>query len=78
MRLYNDILPSFPELVVAIDDALMWEIDNEVTGVARALYNFFDVPAKRLNPRELLQFWLSLSEEEKLVLMVFPEQFSKS
>lgn len=68
------ILPTFPDMVKGIDEALMWEIDHEVTGVARTLYDFFDSPGKPINPREFLQYWLALTEEEKLILLVFPEQ----
>lgn len=67
------ILPTYPELVKGIDAALMWEIEHEVTGVARALYDFFDSPRKPIDPREFMHYWLALTEEEKLLIMLFPE-----
>jgi hypothetical protein len=54
-----------------LDYELMKGFSQDATGVMWSLFFYFDnVPWKPLTPRELLQFWGVLTEEERLSIML--------
>lgn len=61
----NDQIPGFEDFVEEIDAALMAELEADPLGIVLDIYNFFDSKEKPLNPREFLQFWVSLSDEDR-------------
>lgn len=64
-------VPTFDDFLDDLDYRLMAEIVDDRTGALPAMYRFFDDnPEKPLSPRELLQFWAALSEEERLFFML--------
>lgn len=67
----NEEVPSFEKFLSDLDARLMVEIENDATGALPAMFKFFDSdPDNPLTPRELLQFWQCLSEEERLFFML--------
>lgn len=67
----NVELSSLDEFLKGLDEKLMEKIDGDPAGVWRPMFDFFDSDSNNpLTPREFLQFWQSLSEEEQ-VLMTF-------
>lgn len=63
----NHETPTFDEFLKDLDKRLMVEIDNDPAGVWGPMFKFFDSdPDNPLTPREFLQFWECLSEEERL------------
>lgn len=67
----NYELPSFEDFLKDLDERLMAEIENDATGALSAMFKFFDSdPENPLTPRELLQFWQCLTEEERLFFML--------
>jgi hypothetical protein len=64
-------IPPLEEFVKYLDTKLMLEIEHDSTGALAAMFNFFDSdPENPLTPRELLEFCNSLSEEERLSIML--------
>ena len=64
-------IPPFKDFLRDLDDKLMAEIENDPTGAWSAMFEFFDSDSDNpLTPRELLQFWQCLSEEERLFFML--------
>lgn len=57
---------TFDDLVIAVDNSLMEEMENEKSGVLLKLYNFFNSEKRPMYPREFFEFWGSLSHEECL------------
>lgn len=67
----NFDVPSFGEFLVDLDSRLSVEIVSDPTGVWQPLFKFFDSnPDNPLTPREFLQFWNCLAEEERLFFML--------
>lgn len=73
--------PSLAELLSTVDEAIVEEIHNEKSGAALNAFTFFNTPSgltdrpfRPLNPREYLQYWISLTDEQKLFFAVFPEE----
>lgn len=61
--------PSFDEFLTQVDSRLMVDIENDSTW--SAMFRFFDsFPWKPLTPREFLEFWDNLTEEEQIVAVL--------
>jgi hypothetical protein len=67
----NYEIPSFGEFLKQLDARLMVEIENDPAGVWKPLFDFFDSdPDNPLTPREFLEYWNSLTEEDRLFTML--------
>lgn len=62
-------VPSLRELIASVDEAIMDFLWAENDGTLINLYLYFNSEREPLDPREFLQFWGSLSEEEQKYYM---------
>lgn len=63
--------PPFEEFLKELDDSLFKAFDDDASGRLWAMFHFFDsMPENPLTPRELLEFDASLTEEERLSIML--------
>ena len=56
---------SFDDLMTRVDEVIMKFIWSEKNGTLVNLFLYFSSERKPLNPREFLEFWDSLSEDEE-------------
>lgn len=58
---------GFDDMVKAVDAVLHKNLSEDTSGVWPAMFKFFDSdPDNPLTPRELIQYWSRLSEEERI------------
>lgn len=62
-------VPEFKDFLVEIDESLLKEIGQ--SDDLMRWYDFYNSPEKPLNPREFLHYWSFLTEEERLLHMLF-------
>lgn len=60
------LIPNIKELIATVDETIMSEIRDEMTGLMLGLYHFFDDFAKPLSAREFIEFWASCSVDERV------------
>lgn len=74
-------IPSLGELLSTVDEAIMKEIRGDLSGAALTVFTIFNTPTglvksrmfRPLNPREFLEYWMSLTDEEKQSFAIYPE-----
>jgi hypothetical protein len=54
------------DLIALVDETIMGEMTRDETGLLLDLYDFFDNFRKPLDPREFLDFWASLSFDDRV------------
>uniref|UniRef100_A0AAU7GZY5 Tail assembly chaperone n=1 Tax=Streptomyces phage Scarif TaxID=3158858 RepID=A0AAU7GZY5_9CAUD len=70
-RLWEEADIPFGSFLEYMDYLLMKEFSKDASGILWTLFFYFDtIPGKPLTPRELLQFWGALTEEERLFVML--------
>lgn len=71
-RLWRSVeIPPLNEFILDLDYTLMKLFSNDASGILWSIFFYYDsVPEKPLSPREVLDFYASLSEEERLLYML--------
>jgi hypothetical protein len=54
------------DLIALVDESIMSELTRDETGLLLGVYDFFDSLNKPLDPREFLEFWASLSFDDRV------------